>query len=181
MEGYLSEGQTAIDATAGNGCDTLYLARKVGRQGKVYAFDIQAQALEKTKKLLQQADCLEQVRLIRDSHEKIDFYVKEPAHVIVYNLGYLPGGDKTVITSPDSTLNSLKKALDLLAPGGLISIIAYPAHPGGAEELSGVEEYLMNLSCPPWHAFTYRRLNGARSAPCLLVAHKEESKKEETS
>lgn len=181
LDGFIGEGQTAIDATAGNGYDTLYLARKVGKLGRVYAFDIQAQALAQTKMLLEEAGCLRQVRLIQDSHENMDTYVKEPAAAIVYNLGYLPGGNKTMVTTPDTTVNSLEKALELLAPGGLISIVAYPGHPGGAEELRRVEEILVNLTCPPWHVLKYTRLNSNSTAPCLLVCHRGESYEEETS
>jgi len=177
---FLNKGQTVIDATAGNGYDTLFLAQTVGKQGKVYAFDIQEQALQETKKLLEQRNCLEQVILIRDSHEKMDAYVEGSAAVIVYNLGYLPGGDKRITTTPKTTINSLKKGLELLAPGGIIQVTAYPGHPGGEEEARIVEEFLTALSCPPWHVLTYKRLNGTRSAPYLLLVHKEERLKEGT-
>ena len=181
LDQFLSEGRTVIDATAGNGYDALFLARIVGKLGKVYAFDIQQQALEETKKLLEREGCLEQVRLILDSHEKMDIYVGEPVAAIIYNLGYQPGGDKRVVTTPRATISSLKKGLDILAPGGIIAVVAYRGHPGGGEEALQVEEFLMNLSCPPWHVFTYKRLNGTASAPYLLLVYKEERLKEGTS
>lgn len=175
LDHFLKTGETAVDATAGNGYDTLYLAKKVGKQGRVYAFDIQEQALEQTRRLLDAENCLEQTVLVHDSHEKIDSYIKEPAAAIIYNLGYLPGGDKGLTTTAEATLSSLQKALAILAPGGIISVVAYPGHPGGEQEVSRVEGFLQSLVSPPWHVLTYKRLNGARSAPCLLLVEKEKN------
>jgi len=170
---YLEPGQTAVDATAGNGQDTLFLARLVGPQGRVYAFDIQEEALLKTGRLLEEHNCRPWVQLIHDSHEKMDSYIQEPVQAMLYNLGYLPGGDKALTTAACSTESSLTKGISLLAPGGIIALVVYTGHPGGKEESSVVRDVLASLPAPQWQVFSWSRENGAGQAPYLLIAHKE--------
>lgn len=173
LEKFLGEGQRVIDATAGNGHDTLFLAQAVGTSGQVYAFDIQGQALLETKKLLEKHNCLEQVTLIHDGHEKLCKYVNEPINVIMYNLGYLPGGNKSVITTRDTTLFSLKQGIDILSSGGVISLIVYPGHAGGDEEADAVEEFLASLSSQTWQIMKWCRVNEiSQPAPYVLFIHK---------
>lgn len=173
---FLKEGQTAVDATAGNGYDTLFLAGQIGLTGKVYAFDIQEKALENTRKLLSGHNCLDRVTLIPDGHEKLTEYIKEPVHCLVYNLGYLPGGDKSIITSKATTLLSLKQGLEILTREGIAAITLYPGHPGGAEEAAEVEDYLLNLPSREWHIFIWKRVNSAGStAPYLIIVNKKEA------
>lgn len=171
---YLKPGQTAVDATAGNGHDTLFLARTVGPQGRVYAFDIQEQALQNTEALLEANGCRENVSLILDSHANLAGYIEEPIHCLLYNLGYLPGGDKSLITKAATTKASLEQGLRLLAPGGIIAIVAYTGHPGGREESSLVEELLARLPHSQWQVFSWRRENGTAQVPFLLVAYRED-------
>ena len=106
-------GDTALDLTMGNGNDTLYLAKKVSNQGKVYSFDIQNIALENTKKLLKENN-VDNVFLIKDDHKNVLNYVKENVDFAVYNLGYLPGHDKHIVTKSESTVESLKNVITLL-------------------------------------------------------------------
>ena len=108
------EGDRAVDATAGNGWDTLFLARLVGPDGRVYAFDIQQAALDETAALLRKNKLLERVDLIHAGHEAMASYVKEPVAAVMFNLGYLPGGDHSIVTRPESTLRGLAAALQLL-------------------------------------------------------------------
>lgn len=173
---FLKEGQTVVDATAGNGHDTLFLADQIGSSGKVYAFDIQKQALENTRDLLSQHNFLDRVTLINDGHEKILEYLKEPVNCLVYNLGYLPGGDKSVITSSQTTLSSLKQALKILAQGGAVSVTLYPGHQGGDQEAALVENFLLHLPSREWHVFTWKKANSSGgAAPYLIIVNKQEA------
>ena len=118
---YADPEGTAVDATCGNGHDTLWLAE---RFAKVYGFDIQESAIEATRTRLQE-EGVENVELIHDSHAKMADYIKERPRVIVFNLGYLPGGDKSVSTESCSTLDALAASLKLLEVDGLLCITMY--------------------------------------------------------
>jgi len=138
-------GDVAVDATAGNGHDTLALARLVGESGRVFAFDTQAEALANTRNRLERAGLLNRVELIRQGHEQLK--ERLPGSICgrlaaaVFNLGYLPGGDKQQITRAATTVPALTQAVDCLKPGGIITVVAYPGHEGGAEEFSAVEKW----------------------------------------
>src|SRR5690606_16904706 len=138
----------AIDATAGNGYDTLFLAQLLGSGSEVTAFDIQQQALDNTALRLQTCaspDTLATVRLIRASHA--DMLTHLPTDwlgsvgVITFNLGYLPGGDKDIVTLESSTLPALEASLQLLAPSGLISVMCYRGHEEGAAETQALQAW----------------------------------------
>ena len=117
----LESNSIAVDATMGNGNDTVFLA---GLASKVYAFDVQEQALQKTKERLEQLG-FDNAQLILDGHQTIDKYVDGPIRAAIFNLGYLPSADKTIITKPDTTLEAIGKILDRLEVGGRISIMIY--------------------------------------------------------
>lgn len=168
----LRPGQVVVDATAGNGKDTLFLAQTVGDKGMVYAFDIQSGALENTKALLQENNCLSQVRLVNDSHENISQYIKPPVHGCAFNLGYLPGGNKEIKTTAETTISALRQCCELLADEGVVSVVAYPGHEHGEAEAAAIEELLKGLPSPPWHVLSWKRVNCKGKAPYLLLAHK---------
>lgn len=157
---FLQKGHKVVDATAGNGYDTLFLAQTVGTDGLVYAFDIQKTALEKTKELLKKHNCLQQVKFIHDGHENIGKYVHDSLNAIIYNLGYLPGGNKEIITKGHTTLLSVQQGMELLSTGGVIILVAYPGHPGGKEEADLIEDYFRSLSPQEWQSMKWCRLNG---------------------
>jgi len=135
----ISPQDVCVDATAGNGNDTLYMA---GLAKKVYAFDIQPEAIEKTK--IRCADC-PNVTLILDSHERIPDTVSD-YQVLVFNLGYLPNTDSPVITSAQTTLNALDNCLPSLTKKGHLLITYYRRHPGGLEEYERVSAFLKTRS-----------------------------------
>lgn len=158
----LTAGDLAIDATVGNGHDTLFLARAVGAGGTVYGFDIQEAALDAAYRRLQDEGLAGRVSLYHAGHEAMAVVL--PASVVgrvravMFNLGYLPGGDKARTTGIHTTLAALEQARSLLAPGGAISVLAYTGHPGGREEAEAVkawaaalagEWYEVALSVPP--------------------------------
>ena len=145
----LSEGDLAIDATAGNGNDVAFLAEQVGNSGKVYAFDLQKEAIEATARLLKEKG-VENVELHQCGHETMDAVL--PSEImgqvaaVTFNLGYLPGGDKSVVTQTTTTRLALRTAMDLLRPGGLLVVVAYRGHTGGPEECDAVKELLSTIT-----------------------------------
>ena len=145
----LQPDDIAIDATCGNGHDTLFLAEQVGVTGKVYGFDIQQRALDSTTLKLKEQQQFSQVELICAGHEDIELYVQPQHHqsitAIMFNLGYLPGSDKSIITQTETTLTALKAACRLLKSSGLITIIAYPGHQGGHQELESLQNWISGL------------------------------------
>lgn len=145
----LKEGMNVIDATAGNGHDTLFLASQIGNTGHVYAFDIQQEAIEKSYNRLQEAGLLKRVTLIHAGHELMHEHIPSSLHgnigLIMFNLGYLPSANKSIITRTTTTLKALECSIQLLESGGTISILAYPGHIGGQEETDAVKTWAENL------------------------------------
>lgn len=174
----VNEGDVVIDATCGNGNDTVFLAELVGAKGKVYAFDIQEQALAKTKERLAQlwhASSTEypikNVQYIKAGHEEVDQWVDEPVAAVMFNLGYLPGADKSITTTPENTIKALKAIFDLLAIGGIVTIILYIEHDTGFEAAM-VEEYLKTLDQKSFQVLKYGFINQINYPPYLIAIEK---------
>lgn len=163
------EGDRVVDATCGNGHDTLLLARLVGPTGKVWAFDVQAAALGATRALLTGEGVLDRVELVSAGHERLAEIVRESVRAVVFNLGYLPGGDKSFVTRPENTVTALQQAIDLLLPDGLVTACVYTGHPGGAEEGGAVEQWAANLAFEEFNVWTSRQANRPSTAPWLLL------------
>ncbi len=161
-----------IDATAGNGHDTLFLAQRVKQ---VFAFDIQPQAIEATRQRLEQANLLEKVSLLQQGHQFMSDVIPGRfhghIHSIMFNLGYLPGGDKQRITRAETTLEALNSGLGLLQKHGIITLLVYPGHPGGEVEKKAIESWLSDLS-PANYAINTRYSNHQRpGSPILHIIH----------
>ncbi len=170
---WLKKGGLAIDATAGNGHDTLYLAKIIGQTGQVIAFDIQKSALKNTEKLLNENQLLERVSLHHDSHLKIDQYAKESSvDLILFNLGYLPGGDKQLITEATTTLAAVKKSLELLKANGLLVVVLYPGHAGGEKEKERLIKFCKDLNSSEFNVLYYHFINQRKSPAELVAVHK---------
>lgn len=172
MNENVKEGDIVLDCTVGNGNDTLSLARLVGQTGKVYGFDIQKRAIDITLEQLTCENINNRVELIEDGHENIDFYIKEKLDFIVYNLGYLPKGDKTIKTNKNTTLISLKKSLDLLNNNGIILITCYIGHEGGLDEKNVVEEFLATLDQKIFNVIKFEFINQKNFPPILYGVEK---------
>ena len=158
-----------VDATMGNGYDTLFLA-KLAKQ--VYAFDIQEQALEKTSQRIQEAG-LTNVDLILQGHETVDQFVTE-VKAAIFNLGYLPSADKSIITQPQTTLEALEKLCRMLVKGGRIAIMIYYGHEGGDIERDAVFDFVSQLPQQEYTATIYRTLNQINNPPFLVMIEKLE-------
>ena len=165
----ITKDDVVVDATMGNGHDTLFLA-KLAKQ--VYAFDIQEQALQKTSQRLQEAG-LTNVELILQGHETVDQFVTE-AKAGIFNLGYLPSADKSIITKPQTTIEALEKLCQLLVKGGRIAIMIYYGHEGGDLEKDAVLNYVSQLPQQEYTATIYRTLNQVNNPPFLVMIEKLE-------
>lgn len=165
----ITQEDIVVDATMGNGHDTLFLA-KLAKQ--VYAFDIQEQALEKTSQRLQEAG-LTNAELILQGHETVDQFVME-VKAAIFNLGYLPSADKSIITQPQTTLEALEKLCQMLIKGGRIAIMIYYGHEGGDIERDAVLDFVSQLPQQEYTATIYRTLNQINNPPFLVMIEKLE-------
>lgn len=161
---------TVIDATCGNGWDTLALAQC--HPSLLIALDIQEEALKNTKRLLNENGLLHKASLYLQSHES--FPPVENVKLIVYNLGYLPGGDKSRTTLEGTTLQSLQRAAELVVDGGAISITCYPGHPEGEKEQTAVVQWVKTLDPQVWNVCHHQWLNRHKS-PSLLFLQKKQT------
>ena len=151
---HVTEGGIAVDFTMGNGNDTLWLSERVGQTGTVYAFDIQPEAVARTAERMQNEAPFENYRLICASHHTVLDYVSEPICAGIFNLGFLPGGDRSITTLRETTLPAVDAALSLLAPKGALLIAVYPGHEEGRlegelldEKLSALPQKQYSVSC----------------------------------
>ena len=168
----LSEGGRALDGTAGNGHDTQLLAECVGEGGKVWAFDVQAQALASTQGRLNAAGLAQRVMLIADGHQHLAQYIHEPLDAAVFNFGWLPGGDKSRTTAAATSLAALDAALALLNKSGLLMAVLYPGHEAGRQEAAAVEAWAQALPQRQYAVLRYGFINQRNSPPYLLAIEK---------
>jgi ubiquinone/menaquinone biosynthesis C-methylase UbiE len=175
----LQPGDCAVDATAGNGHDTLYLAQRVGDRGKVYAFDVQQEAILQTAARLRAGGFENRVVLIQAGHERLKEFVPAGIKAAMFNLGYLPGGDhRRIVTRPDTTLAALEQVLDLLDSGGLVTVVVYRGHEGGEEEGEAVSQFAKSLSFKQWDVIITAFPNRSPRAPFLVAMQKTDPREE---
>jgi len=188
---YIAEGDRVLDATMGNGLDTLALARMVGihqGKGQVYAFDVQQEALDATGELLKKngyeyftvkdhhrsienivPDAAGSIYLYLDSHANLDRYIQGQLEAAVFNLGYLPGGNKEITTEAEAVLAAVKKTATLLKQNGLIAIVLYPGHQRGKVEKIMLLDYMKLLLPSAFHAELIETVNQPEDAPCIAL------------
>jgi len=168
----LRPGDTVMDATCGNGQDTLYLAGLVGSAGRVWAFDVQEEALARTGERLAAAGLEDRVRLVHGGHERLAEAVAEPLRAVIFNLGYLPAGDREIKTAAATTLAGLQQSAALLLPGGFILVAVYTGHAGGVEEWQAVQQWGAALLPQEFNVWQSRQLNRSEAAPFLVIIEK---------
>lgn len=169
---HLNEGDVCADFTMGNGHDTLFLSRTVGESGRVFAFDVQPAALESTRARLESEHAPQNYTLINDSHHRLKEYIKVPIKAGMFNLGWLPGGDKSVTTRRETTLAAVRDAISILAPDGIILIAVYPGHEEGEIEGELLEEYLETLDRHRFCCAKFRIVNSPASSYFYIVESK---------
>lgn len=169
---HLNNGDTALDGTAGNGHDTVFLAEAVGHRGKVWAFDVQQQAIEQTKARLMAENLLSRVNLVHDSHQYIERHIRQGLDAAVFNFGWLPGGDKNITTSADSSLAALNSTLLLLNPNGIVVAVLYPGHDSGRVEAAAIEAWAQSLLQQEFAVLKYHFINRQNHPPYVLAIQK---------
>ena len=166
----VQEGDFCIDATAGNGNDTKLLAELVGPTGKVLAFDIQEQALENTATLLAGEQLTERVQLICESHAQMGRYAEEESvSCIVFNFGYLPGGDHQLATKKETSIKAIEEGLCLLKTGGMMSLCIYSGKDTGFEERDGILAFLKTLDSKKYLVILSSYFNRPNNPPIPVM------------
>ncbi|MFR8260930.1 class I SAM-dependent methyltransferase [Frisingicoccus sp.] len=169
----LKPGDRAADATMGNGWDTLKLCELVGESGKVYGFDIQEKAVLTTKERLAKAGFMERAELFCCSHSEAGERIHENIQAFTMNLGYLPGGDKQIVTRSESTVAALKVLTQLLSSGGLGLVLIYYGHPGGKEEKEAVETFMQEMPSGWGEILRTEIVNRKNCPPILYIMEKK--------
>ncbi|MFD2922783.1 tRNA (mnm(5)s(2)U34)-methyltransferase [Halobacillus naozhouensis] len=177
MTDVLTMGDIAIDGTCGNGHDTLLISQLVGETGHIYGFDIQDEAIFNTKQRLIDHQAIEQTTLIHDSHATIEQHIPiehlTRLKAAIFNLGYLPGSDKSVITEANHTLSSIQSILSYLQKGGLVVLVVYYGHPGGEEEKTALLDYVSHLDQRQYNVLQYGFINQRNQPPFILAIEKK--------
>lgn len=164
----VSKGDTVVDATAGNGYDTLFLADLVGNEGIVYAFDIQEIAISNTRKRLEGAKANDRVKLINDGHENIDKYISENVKAVMFNLGYLPKGDHSKATRGKTTIIAIEKCLEILQAEGVITIVIYYGGDSGFEEKDEILSYIRSIDSKKYSVLVHEFVNQVNCPPIAV-------------
>jgi SAM-dependent methyltransferase len=172
----LESGDVAVDATIGNGHDTVVLARAVGANGRVFGFDVQASAIDETRGRLQTEGVVAPVDLFQHGHEDMARHLPEACAgtvgAVTFNLGYLPGSASDCTTTPETTIPALNAALRLLRPGGVVTVVVYTGHEGGPEEAEAVDAWAADLPQERFHALSYQFVNQQNDPPRLVAVEK---------
>jgi len=169
----LREGDVVIDATAGNGHDTQFLAGCVGATGRVLAFDVQEAAMRSTRKRLLEVGMEERVEFHLASHARMaEFAEAGSVAAVMFNLGYLPGVDHALATEAAETMRALDAVCVVLKSGAVLSVVCYPGHPQGAEEAAGVERWMNARAADAWRVAKYAMVGTKAPAPFLIIARK---------
>jgi 16S rRNA C1402 N4-methylase RsmH len=169
-------GDTVVDATIGNGHDTVFLAKLVGNNGHVFGFDIQETAVLNTADRLKYEQLEKRVTIVHRGHEHIKTTV--PAHLhgkisgAIFNLGYLPGGDKTIVTVPDTTISAIEQLLEIMKPEGIIVIVIYHGHEEGQVERDVLMNYVTKIDPCVAHVLEYKFINKLNNPPYIVAIEK---------
>lgn len=169
---HIQIGDTVLDGTAGNGWDTLFLAQCVGDSGCVFAFDVQTIALENTAKRLNEHQLQHRVQLILAGHERLDEFIKQPIAAALFNFGYLPQGDKTLTTQPETSVIAIDKALKQLKNKGLLLAVVYHGHETGKHEKTALLRFVSTLNHQHYKVAQYAWLNRPHCPPFVLAIEK---------
>ncbi|MBT8036962.1 MAG: class I SAM-dependent methyltransferase [Verrucomicrobiae bacterium] len=173
IDAVVHEGDVVVDATVGNGHDTLFLANCVGVGGRVIGFDLQQDAIDSASRHMSESGIgsgVYDLHLL--GHELMAAHLPMGVAAVMFNLGYLPGGDKGVITQVSTTLQALDSALHHLRGGGVLSVMCYPGHLGGDAEAQAVAGWFDRVAQSVDSATCYQRRGARETTPFLLVAQK---------
>lgn len=164
----IAPGDLVVDATCGNGQDSLQLARLLKGLGRLVMYDIQEQAIHNTKQLLHDQLTEDEIKTLEFKLQSHEHICEQGAKLVHYNLGYLPRSDKSITTMVNSTMISIQKALSLLCCKGCVSVVCYPGHDQGAKETCALESFAQTLSPQQWQVHSHVIMNRHKS-PRLLI------------
>ncbi|MGN0623764.1 MAG: tRNA (mnm(5)s(2)U34)-methyltransferase [Oscillospiraceae bacterium] len=174
----IKQGELCIDCTAGRGNDTVFLCSLVGSTGKVLSFDIQKEAVESTALLVEQNGYSDIAQVIKDSHENIDKYAEENSvSAIVFNFGWLPGGDHKIHTETSSSIAAIEKGLKLLKSGGVMSLSIYYGRDTGFEEKQAILDYIAKLPVKSYTVIVSEFVNRPNCPPISVRIYKSDDGK----
>ncbi|WP_078379321.1 class I SAM-dependent methyltransferase [Sutcliffiella halmapala] len=173
----ITEGDIAVDCTVGNGHDTVFLAELVGSSGHVYGFDIQEQAIKETAEQLDKKEASKRVTLFKASHARLLEHIPVEDHSnirgAIFNLGYLPGGDKEIVTLAESTITAIEQLLSVMTKEAVIVLVVYHGHPEGQVERDALLDFVMNLDQKKAHVLQYRFMNQVNNPPFIIAIEKK--------
>lgn len=171
----VTPGDIVVDATMGNGHDTLLLAELVGETGQVYAFDVQEKAVNTTRERLEKAEMLDRTTLLLQGHETLPEVLpaEAPVKAAIFNLGYLPQSDKSIITQSETTLTALNGLLEHLVPKSRIILVVYYGHDGGIAEKDAVTDFCQQLPQAEYSVLSYQFINQKNHPPLLYCIEKK--------
>ena len=176
LEKAVKSGDIVVDATLGNGHDTLFLAQLVGESGKVYGFDVQDEAIAASSKRLTDEGLLERTVLIHHGHETIAENIPNYRHGkitgAIFNLGYLPGSDKTIVTKPETTIAAIEQLLEIVAPEGIIVLVIYHGHEGGEVERDSLLDFCRKIDQKEAQVLQYQFINQQNNPPFIVAIEK---------
>ena len=178
MRRSIREGDAVVDATMGNGKDTLFLCELAGSAGHVYAFDVQAEAVERTAQRVAEAGYADRCTLLLAGHETMESHVPAGVRAVMFNLGWLPGAEHIVTTKTDTTLAAVGAALRLIAPGGIVSVCVYPGHDEGTRELHALLDFAASLDVRVYNVLHHAFINAREGTPQLILIQKNECAKQ---
>ncbi len=171
----IREGDVVVDATMGNGKDTLFLCGLVGESGHVYAFDVQQEAVERTRERVAEAGYAARTTLLLAGHETMAQHVRGPVQAIMFNLGWLPGAEHAVTTKTDTTLAAVRAAAELIAPGGIVTVCVYPGHEEGERELKALRAFAAALDVRRFNVLHHCFVNASSQTPQMILIQKNKS------
>lgn len=176
LEKAVRTGDTVVDATLGNGHDTLFLANLVGENGMVFGFDVQEEAILSSKTRIEQQGLQDRVTIFHKGHEQLLEMIPSEHHGkitgAIFNLGYLPGSDKTIVTKPETTISAIEQLLKILAPEGIIILVIYHGHEEGATERDALMEYCQYIDQKQAHVLQYQFINQQNHPPFIVAIEK---------
>jgi tRNA A58 N-methylase Trm61 len=176
LEKAVTNGAVVVDATLGNGHDTLFLAGLVGENGRVYGFDVQEDAIHSSSERLKQNGFEDRVTIFHAGHEQLSQLIPVEHHgkvtAAIFNLGYLPGSDKTIVTKPETTIAAIQQLLEIMLPEGIIILVIYHGHAEGAVERDALLTYCQEIDQKKAHVLQYRFINQENNPPFIVAIEK---------
>ncbi|MEH7414644.1 class I SAM-dependent methyltransferase [Neobacillus drentensis] len=172
----IKPGEIVVDATLGNGHDTVFLAKLVGEHGRVYGFDVQQEAINATQKRLTDHHLTDRVTIFHAGHEQVSVKIPIEEHGkitgAIFNLGYLPGGDKNIVTHSETTIVAIEQLLEIMSPEGIIVLVIYHGHEQGAVERDDLIQYCQKLDQKTAHVLQYQFINQQNKPPFIIAIEK---------